>query len=134
MNFGRHQKRVAWLPMLMFTLDDKDKIIHYHCCQWNPFLMIEKLLSSTKGPLFMKCILFMVNNEHFPIVLQTKRHISKLIRSNPFFLYNMNQPVRSIHSDCMLIDERICFSPSPFGWKEIQFTSFCVGFISHLCN
>ena len=25
----------TWLPMLLFTFHDKDKMRHYHCCQWN---------------------------------------------------------------------------------------------------
>ena len=29
---------VEWSPMLLFTLDEKDQMNHYHCYQWNPFL------------------------------------------------------------------------------------------------
>ena len=38
LDFSCRQKWVAWLPMVLFTLDDKDKIVHYYCYQWNPFL------------------------------------------------------------------------------------------------
>ena len=34
--------------MVLFTLDDKDKILHYHCCQWDPFLDYR---NSANGPL-----------------------------------------------------------------------------------
>ena len=37
-NFSSHQKWVALVPIVLFTLDDKEKIMHYHCCQWNLFL------------------------------------------------------------------------------------------------
>ena len=38
-NFLCHQIWGAWLPVLLFTLDDKDRIMHFCCCQWNLFLM-----------------------------------------------------------------------------------------------
>ena len=37
-NFLCCEKWVAWLSMLLFTLDNnRDKIIHHHCCQWSLF-------------------------------------------------------------------------------------------------
>ena len=41
-NFLCHQNWVGWLPLLLFTLDDKNKIIHKHCCQWSPFLIWQR--------------------------------------------------------------------------------------------
>ena len=32
-NFIRRQKWVAWLPLLLFTLGDKNKIMHKYCYQ-----------------------------------------------------------------------------------------------------
>ena len=36
-NFLCRQRWVVLLPMVLFILDDKGKIMHYHCCQCNPF-------------------------------------------------------------------------------------------------
>ena len=50
-NFSCYQKWVAWLPMVLFTFDDKDKIIHYYCCQCNPFLscLLVRTVPKLKG-------------------------------------------------------------------------------------
>ena len=46
------QKGLYWnQSMFVFTIDDNDKIMHYHCCQCNPFLMAWKMLPSADGSL-----------------------------------------------------------------------------------
>ena len=52
MNFLCRQKWLAWLSMVLLTLDDKGKIMHYHCCQWNPILsshLVRTVPKSTSG-------------------------------------------------------------------------------------